>query len=159
MRRLSFFLALLLSVTSLSTPSLAATTAASSGPDLAEKATALELPIADVVVFSDRARVRRQGPVRFGGGVSVLRVPYLPGGVIPDSIRVAVDGARLVRVETKPIERERYSIDQVDAWIVALEEVSDRIAIVQGKLAAELQPLQPSLLPQACAVSARRRAR
>jgi uncharacterized protein (TIGR02231 family) len=141
MRRLSFFLALLLSVTSLSPAASAATTAASSGPDLTEKATALELPIADVVVFSDRARVRRSGPVRFGGGVTVLRVPDLPGGVIPDSIRVSVDGARLVRVETQPIERERYSIDQVDSWIAALEEVSDRIAVVQGKLAAERQQL------------------
>jgi hypothetical protein len=138
-------MALVLSVSSLSAPSAAAAgslTAASSGPDLAEKATPLTLPVADVVVFSDRARVRREGPVRFAGGVTVLRVPDLPGGVIPDSVRVSLKGARLVRVETQPIERERYSIDQVDEWIMALEVIADQIAVVQGALGAERQMLQ-----------------
>lgn len=109
---------------------------ASSGPDLSERATPIELPITDVVVFSDRARVTRKGPVRLTGGVQVVKAPDLPGGVMLDSVHVTSTGARLVRVETRPIERERYSIDQVDEWLAALEKVTDDIAVVSGKLAA-----------------------
>ena len=45
---------------------------ASSGPDLSERATPVVLPISDVVVFSDRARVTRKGSVRLTGGVQVV---------------------------------------------------------------------------------------
>lgn len=44
--------------------SLVVGAAASSGPDLVERAVAIELPIAEVMVFSDRARVSRRGPVK-----------------------------------------------------------------------------------------------
>ena len=118
---------------------------ASSGPDLSERATPVVLPISDVVVFSDRARVTRKGSVRLTGGVQVVAAPDLPGAVMLDSVRVTSTGARLVRVETRPIERERYSIDQVDEWLAALEKVGDDVAVVSGKLAAvrgELQLLQ-----------------
>ena len=43
------------------------------------------------------------------------------GGVLLDSIRVTSSSGRVVRVETQPIERERWSIDQVDQWLTELE--------------------------------------
>jgi hypothetical protein len=124
---------------------------ASSGPDLAERATAIALPVEDVFVFSDRARVTRRGPVRFGGGVQVLRAPDLPGAVLPGTLRVTATGNQVVRLETRPVERERVGIEQVDRWIVALEAVQQKAALAQGRLAAvrgELALLQ-GLVPTA----------
>ncbi len=124
---------------------MAGTVGASSGPDLDDKATPVPLPITAVTVFSDRARVTRSGPVRFGGaGVRALRAPDLPGAAMADTLRVTAQGARVVRVETHPVERERASIDQVDGWLADLEKAADKIALAQGRLAdarAELQML------------------
>lgn len=120
---------------------MAATTAASSGPDLGEKAVGAALPVRDVMVFSDRARVTRAGSVRLVGGPQVFRAPDLPGAVLPGTVRVTATGSRLVRVETQAVDRERFSIDQVDAWIAELETVADRIAVLEGQLAAERQQL------------------
>jgi hypothetical protein len=113
-----------------------ATSTASSGPDLVERATVVDLPVQDVVVFSDRARVTRRGPVRLPGGVVVVRAPDLPGATLPGSVRVTSTGATVVRVETEPVERERWGLDQVDAWIATLEELQDKIALVAGRLQA-----------------------
>src|SRR5437868_1262381 len=84
------------------------------GPDLEEKATAVELPVDRVMVFSDRARITRAGHIKMA---PVVRPPDLPGAVMLDTIRVTANGAKVVRVETRPIQRERYSIDQVDEWL------------------------------------------
>ncbi|HEY4224146.1 MAG TPA: mucoidy inhibitor MuiA family protein, partial [Myxococcota bacterium] len=111
---------------------LAAATGA--GPDLEERAAPVDLPIHDVMVFSDRARVMRRGHVKWSGGV--VRAPDLPGAALLDTVRVSADGARVVRVETRPVERERWSIDQVDQWLAQLETVGDKIAVAQGKLQA-----------------------
>ncbi len=121
---------------------LVGATGASSGPDLAEKAVVVDLPITDVAVFSDRARVTRSGPVRFTGGPQVVRAPDLPGVTMLDSLRVTGTGTRVIRVETRPVERERLSIDQVDAWIGELEVLGDKIGAAAGKLVAAQQELQ-----------------
>jgi hypothetical protein len=113
---------------------LAAATSASSGPDLSERATAVTLPIARVMVFSDRARVTRAGTTKWPAS-RVIKLPDLPGNVMLDSIRVTADGARVVRVEKKPVDRERWSIDEVDAWMKDLEEQGDKIALANGALA------------------------
>jgi hypothetical protein len=115
---------------------VAATTQASSGPETAERAAPVALPVRDVVVFSDRARVTRRGPVHFQGGVQVLRAPDLPGATMPGTIRVTATGSNVVRVETRPVERERFGIEQVDAWIASLEALQDKEAVVNGKLVA-----------------------
>lgn len=111
----------------------ATATAASSGPDVVDKALAVTLPIDEVMVFSDRARVTRRGAVKLVGGPQVLRAPDLPGAVMLDSVRVSATGTKVVRVETRPVERERWSIDQVDGWIAELEHLGDDIALAQGK--------------------------
>jgi chaperonin cofactor prefoldin len=95
----------------------------------------VELPIDEVMVFSDRARVIRRGPAK-GSGLRTLRLPDLPGALVPGSVRVSVAQGKVVRVELSPIERERFGIDQVDAWLVQLEEAADELAVVQGTLAA-----------------------
>ena len=107
---------------------------ASSGPDLEERAAAVDLPVEHVMVFSDRARITRAGKVKVAPGVVVVRAPDLPGAVMLDTLRVTATGATVVRVETKPIERERWSIDQVDQWLADLEQIADKINLAQGRL-------------------------
>ncbi|MBI1946350.1 MAG: DUF4139 domain-containing protein [Deltaproteobacteria bacterium] len=109
-----------------------------------DRAVAIELPITNVMVFSDRARVTRSGPIRWGalawpadaGAPKVVRVPDLPGAVLTGSLRVTAAGARVVRVEAQPVERERWSIEQVDAFLADLEKVTDQIALASGRLEA-----------------------
>jgi len=120
--------------------SLVVGAAASSGPDLVERAVPIELPVAEVMVFSDRARVTRRGPVK-GSGLQVLRLPDLPGSTLPGSVRVTSSSGTVLRVETAPVERERWGIDQVDAWIAQLEEGQDQLAVLDGKQSAVRQEL------------------
>src|SRR4051812_13399843 len=70
-------------------------------PAAAEAAAAVEAPIGEITVYSDRARVRRRGrlPGGRGAGPVIVRFPDLPGGAFLDTIRVAADGARVLRVE------------------------------------------------------------
>jgi hypothetical protein len=115
---------------------------AEAGPDLAERAVQAPLPVDVVTVFSDRARVRRAGPVKLKRGVQVVRAPDLPGTAWVDTVRVSAQGARVLRVETQPVDRERYSIDQVDEWMAALETKGDEMARVSAELTIAQRQLQ-----------------
>jgi hypothetical protein len=120
----------------------------------AEGAAPIDAPIAEVTVFSDRARVRRRGrlPAARAGGATIVRLPDLPGGAFIDTVRVAADGARVLRVEATPVERERLSIeqavkllDELDGVDDALAELDDRAALDQGEVdwLGRLRPAAP----------------
>ena len=96
------------------------------GPDVAD-ASKVDAPIAEVTVYSDRARVRRRGRATIKGSASVVRLPDLPGGVFIDTIRVAATGVRVLRVEATPIERERLEIEQASKLLDDLDAVNDRL--------------------------------
>ncbi len=111
------------------------------GPNAGDAALIVEARIAEVTVFSDRARVRRRGRAAMktggigatgpdsaaGAGIHVVRFPDLPGAVFLDTVRVATTGARVLRVEAKPVERERLSIAQASKLLTDLDTVNDRI--------------------------------
>lgn len=108
----------------------------SAGPELAEKATLIDAPIARVTVYSDRARVTRRAKLQqLAGGVQALRLPDLPGAVLLDTLRVTSTRAKVLRVEATPVERERSSIDQVEGLLAKLEEMGDRIAALDRRIA------------------------
>jgi hypothetical protein len=120
----------------------------------AESAAAIDAPIAEVTVFSDRARVRRRGrlPAAHAGGVTIVRLPDLPGAAFLDTVRVAADGARVLRVEATPIERERLSIEQAVKLLDELDRVDDAIVELEDDGALDqwevdwltgLRPTQP----------------
>ena len=121
------------------------------GPETALAAPAIEAPIADVTVFSDRARVRRRGraPAK-GGGVTVVRFPVLPGGVFVDTVRVSASAGRVLRAESTPIERERLAIAEAAKLLDALDAVDDRIGALDDKRTSDgweidlLQRLRPA---------------
>ena len=107
------------------------------GPASAETSTRVEAPIAEVTVYSDRARVRRRGRVTVGAAVGVVRLPDLPGAAFLDTVRVAAVGARVIRVEATPIERERLEIEQATRLLDALDGVGDRLAAVEDRARAD----------------------
>lgn len=123
------------------------------GPDLARDATAIEAPIAAVTVYSDRARVVREGRAPPGSGVVAVRFPDLPGALQLDSLRLTATGGKVLRVEATPVERSRRSIDQVDALLDALEANVDTYARLDARRqvyrleAQVLAGLDPAPLP------------
>ena len=56
--------------------------------DRRERAAMVDARIAEVTVFSDRARVRRRGRATGKAGIEIVRFPSLPGAVFLDTIRV-----------------------------------------------------------------------
>ncbi len=117
------------------------------GPDLADQARAVELPVAQVTVFSDRARVRREARVELKAGVQALRLPDLPGAAWLDTVRVELSRGKVLRIEAVPVERERFSIEQVDGYLQSFEKLADQRTLVDADLNAARQQLQ--LLNQA----------
>jgi hypothetical protein len=104
--------------------------AVTAGPDLAGEAKAVEAPIDEVTVYSDRARVLRRARPQLAAGPQALKLPDLPGAVMMDTVRVGCAGARVLRVETVPVERERWSIEQVEELIEKLEKLTDELALL-----------------------------
>jgi N-terminal domain of unknown function (DUF4140) len=112
-------------------------------PDLVWSATTaasaalVAAPIAEVTVFSDRARVRRRGRGPAASGLLALRFPSLPGAALLDTIRVASSGGRVLRVEATPVQRERSAVAQATKLLDALEVVADRLAEVDDRVATD----------------------
>jgi hypothetical protein len=111
------------------------------GPGLADEATVAEAPVWDVTVFSDRARVRRRANLDLKAGIMKLRLPDLPGAVMMNTVRVECKGARVLRVETTPVQRERFSIEQVEELIEKLEKLTDQLAILDRETGITSQEL------------------
>lgn len=132
--------ALLLVVTSALPP-------VSAGPDLVDQAKKLDLPIHTVTVFSDRALVRRQQRHSLPAGVQVVQFPDLPGAAWLDSLRVDSSLGKVLRVEAIPVDRERFSIDQVDDYISQLEKLGDARAALEAR--GQLAQQELNLLGQA----------
>ena len=106
-------------------------------PRTAETAAMVDARIAEVTVFSDRARVRRRGRATGKAGVEIVRFPSLPGAVFLDTVRVAASGGRVLRVEATPVERERTSIAQAAKLLDALDAVDDRLVEIEDRRMAE----------------------
>jgi len=107
------------------------------GPDAVVEADPLAAPIDSVTVFSDRARVRRKAQANLRSGVSTWRLPDLPGATMLDSVRVSSSRGRVLRVEARPIQRDRTSIPKIETLLDALEKVQLEIAHLDAKIAAE----------------------
>ncbi len=107
------------------------------GQTAVESAPRVEAHIAEVTVYSDRARVRRRGSVTLKPGAAVVRLPDLPGAAFVDTVRLSAAGARVLRVEAVPIERERFSIEQAKKLLEELDAVADRSAELDDRAAVD----------------------
>jgi len=106
-------------------------------PKTAEGAATVDARIAEVTVFSDRARVRRRGRATGKAGIELYRFPGLPGAVFLDTIRVSTSDGRVLRVEATPVERERMSIAQAGKLLDALDAVDDRLVELDDRRAGD----------------------
>src|SRR5260370_19618925 len=73
------------------------------GPGAWAAATSVAAPIAQVTVFSDRARVRRRGRLAAKAGINIVRLPDLAGAAFTDTVRLAAGGARARLGEDTPL--------------------------------------------------------
>jgi len=106
-------------------------------PKTAESAPVIEAPIAEVTVFSDRARVRRRGRAPGKAGVEIIHFPSLPGAVFLDTVRVSTTGGRVLRVEATPVQRERLSIAQAAKLLDELDAANDRLTAMDDRRATD----------------------
>ncbi|MBI4820425.1 MAG: mucoidy inhibitor MuiA family protein [Deltaproteobacteria bacterium] len=126
------------------------------GPESAENALRVDAPVARVTVFADRARVTRRGTVSFPRGVTTLGLPDVIGAAFVDSIRVTVEGAKVIRVESAPVLRERFGIEsaekllkEIEALDVEIDRAEARQALEQREIAT-LSSISPAMpVPEA----------
>jgi hypothetical protein len=107
---------------------------------MAAGAPIVDARVAEVTVFSDRARVRRRGRLAAAGGadgIQMVRFPSLPGAVFLDTIRVSAAGGRVLRVEATPVERERSTLAQARKLLDALDGVADRLLVLDDRRATD----------------------
>ena len=131
------------------------------GPDVGQGAVKVDAPVSFVTVFSDRAQVRRRAKVGIKAGTTVMQLPDLPGAVMLDTVRVSATGARVLRVEARPVERERYSIAQVEGMLDELEALDAKVSMVDAKRRAMNRSLGliGSISPQPIVPEAQREGR
>lgn len=103
------------------------------GPEQARGAPMIEAPISEVTVYSDRARIRRKATVQLAAGTHVVRWPDLPGATLLDTLRASASGAKILRIEAAPVDRERVSIEQADQLLVRLEKLADEISLLDAE--------------------------
>ncbi|MBF5043758.1 mucoidy inhibitor MuiA family protein [Aggregicoccus sp. 17bor-14] len=112
---------------------------------------AIDAPVTDVTVFSDRARVVRTARVSLSGTERV-ELPLLREGVDPESIRVEADGAEVLRVDIRPVSRAAFAADPARKVLAELERLDDALTRARAekdayeaqlKAVAGLQPQAP----------------
>jgi hypothetical protein len=107
------------------------------------------LPVTDVTVFSDRARVTRSGTLAVSGDKKV-ELAVLLDTVEASSVNVTVSGAELLAVELSRLEDEQLPVGEARTLLTALEDNGDAFSRVQHEqvaLADEERALA-SLAPQ-----------
>ena len=95
---------------------------------------AVDAPVTEVTVFSDRARVTRTATVQLEG-TRAVELPPLPDTVDASSLQVQAEGATVVRVDLSPLRPEQMPQDQARALLKKLYALDDQIS----KLSAQAQ--------------------
>ncbi|MGC4122477.1 MAG: mucoidy inhibitor MuiA family protein [Myxococcales bacterium] len=110
------------------------------------------LPVQEVTVFSDRARVTRQGELAAAAGA--VRLALLPPTLDTESVRVTAEGAQVKRVEVRRAGLEEFPRTEAEQLIKELEATGDALLALEEKkqgLQRErslLQGLRPTASPQ-----------
>lgn len=114
---------------------IAASTGATTG---APTPPGLELPVRDVTVFSDRARVTRRAEVKLESGERRVRLPYLPATLEPGSVRLEATGAKVVRLEVVAAERAEFPRGEAFELLKVLERLKEEAQALRD----EAEPLR-----------------
>ena len=112
------------------------------GPELREEARRVQLPIVEVMVFSDRAQISRRGLLKLSQGIHRLRLPDLPGTLLPGTLRVNSSGGRVFRVIHQESLKTQRDLTEADHQIKALEALTDRLRALKDEEAMFKQELE-----------------
>jgi hypothetical protein len=114
----------------------------------------IAMPVREVTVFSDRARVVRGTELNLRPGTRRLRLPVLPPTVDPGSIRFEAREARVQRIEVRRANLGELPRGEAEALLRSLAAVGDeeralleRRAVIEGEreLLLELRPASSPL--------------
>jgi hypothetical protein len=102
---------------------------------------AVQAPVAEVTVFSDRARVTRSAELAVEG-TQVVRLPPLLDSIDPSTVRVEAQGAEVVRVDLSPLDEDAFPTLEARQLLEALERKDDELARLRGELSSYQGQLQ-----------------
>ena len=102
---------------------------------------ALSLPVTQVTVFSDRARVVREAPIVLSG-TKVVELPLLPDSVDLDSIRLELSSGTVRLVSVGRGEVGDFAAGEAKDLLQKLEKVDDRIEGVARERSDQLAALR-----------------
>jgi hypothetical protein len=114
---------------------------------------AIDAPVTQVTVYSDRARVVRTASVSLNGTAKV-ELPLLIETVDASSIRVEAQGAEVRRVDIAFVDAQDVPVDEARALLTRLEQLDDQIALASAQREAHqaqldsLQRVTPAVPPQ-----------
>lgn len=89
-------------------------------------AIAVDAPVSEVTVFSDRARVTRVGRVILSGTQAVA-LPLLNDRIDPATIRVEAQGAEVVRVDIVREEPDAVPADEARKLLAEINALDDEL--------------------------------
>lgn len=101
-------------------------------------AAAVDAPVTEVTVYSDRARVVRTVTLTTAGA-QTIELPVLPQSTDPRSVRVEAAGAEVKRVDLTRLEDDALPMDEAKKLIVALQQTDDELSKLNGESAALAQ--------------------
>jgi len=114
-------------------------------PDTIAEAESLEANIDKVVLYGDRGVVHRKATKTLSAGVHTIRFPNLSSTVSPDSIRLEMKGATLLRLDTRVVQTEDYSTKEITDIVKQLETLQlewYQLGLEKNSYAHELNLLQ-----------------
>src|SRR5439155_21550366 len=89
---------------------------------------AIDAPVREVTVYSDRARVVRAASITVNG-VQVVELPLLLETVDTSTLRVEAQGAEVRRVDVELVDAQDVPADEAKALLQKLEQLDDQIAL------------------------------
>ncbi len=114
-------------------------------PDTVAVAEAVETSIDTVVLYGDRAVVHRSGKMNVAKGTTTLTLPNLPNTIDPNSLRLKVPNATLLRMEKRLVNTEEYPIKEIQGIIEKLETLDvaiQKLQLQRSLFQAEITRLQ-----------------
>lgn len=102
--------------------------------------TAVDAPIAEVTVFSDRARVTRVASFELTA-TERIELPALPDTADPSTVRVDAAGAEVLAVDLARLELDELPLEQAREALAGLEGAEERLAAARGERAAHASAL------------------
>ena len=96
-------------------------------PDNIADSPAISADINKVVVYGDRAVVHRTTTKKLSSGIHTLRLPNLPSTIDQSSIRIDIQNASLLKMDTRLVDTAEYSIDEVNDLIAKMKSLDQEI--------------------------------